>query len=51
VSSKRGNSTLCLCDPRGHIGAARVSTSPGARTWNDLVAPDPGEAPPFYGDC
>jgi predicted enzyme related to lactoylglutathione lyase len=40
--------TLCLWEPRAHIGATLVNT-PGAMTWNDLVTPDPKPAIDFYG--
>ena len=40
--------TLCLWEPRAHIGANLVNT-PGAMTWNDLVTPDPERAGEFYG--
>jgi predicted enzyme related to lactoylglutathione lyase len=40
--------TLCLWEPRKHIGAGLVNT-PGAMTWNDLVTPDPEGAAEFYG--
>jgi uncharacterized protein len=38
---------LSLWEPREHIGARLVNV-PGALTWNDLVAPDPSLARPFY---
>jgi predicted enzyme related to lactoylglutathione lyase len=41
--------TLCLWEPREHIGAALVN-APGALTWNDLVTPDPDSAASFYGE-
>ena len=40
--------TLCLWEPRAHIGATLVNT-PGSMTWNDLVTPDPEAAAGFYG--
>jgi uncharacterized protein len=40
--------TLCLWEPREHIGAALVN-APGALTWNDLVTPDPDGAVSYYG--
>jgi predicted enzyme related to lactoylglutathione lyase len=40
--------TLCLWEPRTHIGAGLVNV-PGALTWNDLVTPDPDAAAQFYG--
>jgi uncharacterized protein len=41
--------TLCLWEPRSHIGASLVNT-PGAMTWNDLITPEPEESAKFYGD-
>lgn len=41
--------SLCLWEPRRHIGAALVNT-PGSLTWNDLATPDPDAAARFYGD-
>ena len=38
---------LCLWEARGHIGAGVVNV-PGALAWNDLLAPDPAPAQPFY---
>jgi len=38
---------LSLWEPREHIGARLVNV-PGALTWNDLAAPDPAIARPFY---
>ena len=40
---------LSLWEARGHAGAGLVN-APGALSWNDLVAPDPAPAQPFYGD-
>jgi predicted enzyme related to lactoylglutathione lyase len=40
--------SLCLWEPRAHIGATLVNT-PGSMTWNDLVTPDPEPAVEFYG--
>ena len=40
---------LALWQPRGHAGAGLVN-APGALTWNDLVAPDPEPAVPFYSE-
>jgi uncharacterized protein len=40
--------TLCLWEPREHIGAALVN-APGALTWNDLMTPDPDGAVSYYG--
>jgi hypothetical protein len=39
--------TLCLWEPRAHIGASVVNV-PGALTWNDLITPDPARAAEFY---
>jgi uncharacterized protein len=40
--------SLCLWEPRRHIGATLVNTS-GSMTWNDLVTSDPETAVDFYG--
>ena len=40
--------TLCLWEPRAHIGASLVNT-PGAMAWNDLNTPDVEGAVDFYG--
>jgi uncharacterized protein len=40
--------TLCLWEPRAHIGATLVNT-PGSMTWADLLTPDPDTAADFYG--
>jgi uncharacterized protein len=40
--------TLCLWEPRAHIGATLINT-PGSMTWNDLVTGDPEAAVDFYG--
>jgi predicted enzyme related to lactoylglutathione lyase len=41
--------SLCLWEPRSHIGATLVN-APGALAWNDLLTPEPGESAGFYGD-
>jgi predicted enzyme related to lactoylglutathione lyase len=41
--------SLCLWEPRAHIGAGVVN-APGALTWNDLITPDPDAAARFYGE-
>lgn len=48
VITDRGGATLCLWEPRKHIGATLMN-APGAMTWNDLVTSDPEQAVDFYG--
>jgi hypothetical protein len=48
VVTDPAGASLCLWEPRAHIGAGLVNT-PGAMTWNDLVTPDPEGAERFYG--
>jgi predicted enzyme related to lactoylglutathione lyase len=40
--------SLCLWEPRAHIGATVVN-APGALNWTDLVTPDLAASSEFYG--
>ena len=48
VIADPAGATLCLWEPRAHIGAKLVN-SHGSMTWNDLVTPDAETAMDFYG--
>jgi uncharacterized protein len=48
VITDPAGATLCLWEPRAHIGAGLVNT-PGSMAWNDLLTPDPEGAADFYG--
>jgi predicted enzyme related to lactoylglutathione lyase len=49
VIADLAGASLCLWEPRSHIGASVVN-APGALAWNDLITPDVEAAARFYGD-
>lgn len=48
VMADPGGASVCLWQPRSHIGAGLVNC-PGAMAWNELATPDSEAAQAFYG--